>query len=99
MPDLTPEQLADAEALIARLESDEVQKHLKPGFEQDFSNSILDQWHDRHWLSFESRQPGKKSQMLLTEEIVSRAEDRAAGRPEPYRGGRSRRYEGWGKRG
>lgn len=94
MPPLSPTQLREAEVLIARLEDDDVQRQLRSGFEQDFTNSVLDQWHERHWLSFEGRN-GKRSQVEIIREIVERCEER--GTPRSSRSGSGRRYEGWGR--
>lgn len=88
MADLTPEQKTEAEFLMGRIQDDDVQKALRPGFEQDFTNSVLEQWNDRHWLSFESR-TGKRSQIEIIRELVERAEQRgsssSSGRRRPWR--------------
>jgi len=77
MAELTPDQKAEAEFLMARIQEDDVQRKLKPGFEQDFTNSVLEQWNERKWLSFESRS-GKRSQIEIIRELVERAEQRGS---------------------
>lgn len=67
MADLTADEQRIAEDLIERLESDEVQARLKPGFERDFSNSILEQWERTRWLSTKP-----KGQLYWLGEIVNR---------------------------
>lgn len=51
MADLIPEAKACVQALLDHLESTEVQRRLRPGFERDFSNSILEQWERSEWMS------------------------------------------------
>jgi len=92
MAALTDTQLREAELLVARLESDEVQNRLRPGFERDFSNSVLEQWSDRKWLSFEGRN-GKRSQIAIIQEIVERCEERNDSKDSRRPTGR--RYEGF----
>lgn len=75
MAALTPEQLREAETLMARIQDDDIQRQLRPGFEQDFTNSVLEQWNERQWLSFEGRN-GKRSQIEIIRELIERAEDR-----------------------
>jgi hypothetical protein len=88
MAALTPDQAREAELLVKRLQDDDVQDKLRPGFEQDFTNSILEQWNERQWLSFEGRN-GKRSQIEIIRELIERAEQRGSSLP-------SRR---WGARG
>lgn len=87
MAALTPDQLQEATALMTRIQDDDIQRHLKPGFEIDFTNSVLEQWNERKWLSFESR-TGKRSQIEIIRELVERAEDRGSSNP-------SRRRRAW----
>lgn len=77
---LSETERQEAEALFAELESDEIQSRLRPGFERDFSNSLLEQWDRSEWLS--------PKQLYWLGEIVKRHRSRSA--PSP-----SRRYEGW----
>lgn len=72
---LTPDELREADTLIARIQDDDIQRHLRPGYEQDFANSLLEQWTERRWLSFEGRN-GKRSQMDILRELIERAEER-----------------------
>ncbi len=64
MARMSDENRRKAEDLLAELETDEVQQRLRPGFERDFSNSILDQWDRSEWLS--------EKQLYWLGEIVGR---------------------------
>lgn len=92
MAALSPDQLREAEILMARLQADDVQERLRSGFERDFTNSVLEQWNDRKWLSFEGRN-GKRSQIEIIREIIERCEERTQGRESRRPSGR--RYEGF----
>ncbi len=87
MAALTPEQNQEATLLVARLQDDDIQDKLRPGFEQDFTNSILEQWNDRHWLSFEGRN-GKRSQIEIIRDLIQRAEERGSSLPSRRFGSR-----------
>ncbi len=87
MAALTPEQLREAGLLVTRLQDDDIQDKLRPGFEQDFTNSILEQWNDRQWLSFEGRN-GKRSQIEIIRELIERAEQRGSSLPSSRFGSR-----------
>lgn len=92
MAELTPTELREVETLVARLQDDDVQRQIRPGFERDFTNSILEQWFERRWLSVHGRN-GKRSQVEILREIVGRCEDRTMPKQESRRS--SRRYEGF----
>jgi hypothetical protein len=89
---MTPEQQRDVEVLMARLQDDDIQRALEAGYERDLTNSILEQWLDRKWISVEGRN-GKRSQLDLIRDVVDRCEDRLSRRTRTA--GSSRRYEGW----
>lgn len=82
MANLTQAEVAEVEGLLQVLEGDDIQKKLRPGFETDFSNSILHQWQEKHWLS--------ARQIELLRDLVDRHSDRRSSPGRP-----SRRYEGW----
>lgn len=80
MAALTPDQVQEAELLTRRLQDDDIQDKLRPGFEQDFTNSVLEQWSERRWLSFEGRN-GKRSQIEIIRDIIQRVEQRGSSLP------------------
>lgn len=65
---LGPDERARVQELLDRLESDDFQQRLRSGFERDFSNSILNQWAERGWLS--------DRQIEILEDILTRHERR-----------------------
>lgn len=80
---MTPELERKIDDLIERVQDDALQQKLQPGFERDFSNSVVDRWKRYRTLS--------DRQLEVLEDLVERHESARGSR-----GGYKRRYEGHG---